>query len=262
MANYFEQKYLSDIERIIMSGKATQGRNGDVYREFGLHYDIDLYEGYPLLTTKKMAFSSMVKETLWFLRGETNTKTLGCKIWDEWADENGELGPIYGKQWRSWGENRIDQVSESLRLLQEDPYSRRNIISAWNVDDLSKMALPPCHVLSQFLVDDGNLTCIVYQRSADMMLGVPFNIASYSLLTHLFAKHAKLRPTRLIWNGGDCHVYQEHADAALKQASRGPRKPPALLINADRENLWDYRPSDFILVDYNHLNPISYVSKA
>lgn len=224
---------------------------------FGYQMRIDLSRGFPLLTTKKVHFKSVVYELLWFLRGETNIRYLkehGVSIWDEWADEQGELGPIYGKQWRSWTapEGRtIDQLSQVIREIRETPYSRRMVVSAWNVADLPKMALAPCHVLFQFYVQDGKLSCQLYQRSADVFLGVPFNIASYALLTHMIAQVCDLEPGEFIHTFGDVHLYSNHLDQARLQLGREPRPLPTLRLNPSVRSLFDFTYDDIVLENYD-----------
>jgi thymidylate synthase len=218
----------------------------------------DLREGFPLVTTKKIHLKSVVHELLWFLRGETNTAYLrenGVSIWDEWADANGELGPVYGKQWRSWPTpdgGSIDQISEVLKQLRTQPDSRRIIVSAWNVGELSKMALMPCHAFFQFYVADGRLSCQLYQRSADIFLGVPFNIASYALLTHMIAEQCDLGVGDFVWTGGDCHLYLNHLEQTDLQLSREPYPLPKLVIRRRPASLFDYAFDDFEFVNYQH----------
>src|SRR5438477_9893791 len=218
------RQYLELMERILREGVEKRDRTGTGTRSvFGHQMRFDLAEGFPLLTTKKLHAKSIVHELLWFLAGDTNIKYLndhGVRIWDEWADERGELGPVYGHQWRSWGTadgRHIDQISAALELLRRDPDSRRIVVSAWNVGELEQMALQPCHALFQFYVADGRLSCQLYQRSADVFLGVPFNIASYALLTHMMAQQADLLPGEFIWTGGDCHLYLNHLEQAALQ---------------------------------------------
>ena len=216
----------------------------------------DLRQGFPLVTTKKLHLRSIVHELLWFLRGDTNLRYLhehGVTIWDEWADENGELGPIYGKQWRDWESKdgrHIDQLADAIELLRRDPDSRRVVVSAWNVGELERMRLLPCHLLFQFYVADGELSCQLYQRSADLFLGVPFNIASYALLTHLVAQQADLEVGEFVWTGGDCHLYLNHLEQARLQLSRAPLPPPRLILRRRAESLADYRYEDFEIVGY------------
>jgi thymidylate synthase len=217
----------------------------------------DLRQGFPLLTTKKLHVRSIVHELLWFLRGETNIAYLrenGVTIWDEWADAWGELGPIYGYQWRSWpaaGGQSMDQIAQILELIRTDPDSRRLIVSAWNVADLPRMALPPCHVLFQFYVVEGRLSCQLYQRSADVFLGVPFNIASYALLTIMVAHVTGLQPGEFIHTFGDAHLYTNHLDQARLQLAREPRPLPVLRLNPDVRSLFEFRFDDFQLIDYH-----------
>jgi len=217
----------------------------------------ELADGFPLVTTKKVHLKSVVYELLWFLRGDSNVRYLqehGVRIWDEWADQDGELGPVYGVQWRSWptpsGEH-IDQISRVLDTLRRNPDSRRIIVSAWNVAELDKMALPPCHAFFQFYVADGALSCQLYQRSADLFLGVPFNIASYSLLTHMVAAQTGYRPGEFIWTGGDCHIYDNHVEQVEEQLSRDPYPFPRLNL-AERDSIFDYEYEDVEVVDYQH----------
>ncbi|MFM7397187.1 MAG: thymidylate synthase [Gammaproteobacteria bacterium] len=225
---------------------------------FGHQMRFDLREGFPLVTTKKIHLKSVVHELLWFLRGETNTAYLranGVTIWDEWADANGELGPVYGKQWRSWPApdgGSIDQISEVLKQLRTQPDSRRIIVSAWNVGELSKMALMPCHAFFQFYVADGRLSCQLYQRSADIFLGVPFNIASYALLTHMMAEQCDLGVGDFVWTGGDCHLYLNHLEQADLQLSREPYPLPKLVMRRRPPSLFDYTFDDFEFANYQH----------
>jgi thymidylate synthase len=225
---------------------------------FGYQMRFDLTEGFPLVTTKRVHFPSVAKELLWFLRGEGNVRSLqedGVTIWDEWADESGELGPVYGVQWRSWPApdgGTIDQIAEAVRLLREEPDSRRIIVSAWNVAELHDMALMPCHAFFQLYVAEGRLSCQIYQRSADVFLGVPFNIASYALLTHMFAQQAELEPSELIWTGGDCHIYDNHREQVETQLSRDPFPYPALRLRRRPPSIFDYEFEDFEVVGYEH----------
>jgi thymidylate synthase len=223
---------------------------------FGYQMRFPLDEGFPLVTTKRLHTKSIIHELLWFLRGETNVSSLhenGVTIWDEWADAKGELGPVYGAQWRSWpaGDGTaIDQIRSLMERLRRDPDSRRLIVSAWNVADLPRMALAPCHVLFQFYVAEGRLSCQLYQRSADVFLGVPFNIASYALLTHMVAQQADLAPGEFIWTGGDCHLYLNHLEQADQQMSRVPFALPRLAIRRRPESIFDYRFEDFAIEGY------------
>lgn len=225
---------------------------------FGHQMRFDLRAGFPLVTTKKIHLKSVVHELLWFLKGETNTAYLrehGVTIWDEWADAQGELGPVYGKQWRSWPTRdggSIDQISEVLKQLRTQPDSRRIIVSAWNVGELSQMALMPCHAFFQFYVAEGRLSCQLYQRSADIFLGVPFNIASYALLTHMIAEQCDLAVGDFVWTGGDCHLYLNHLEQTDLQLSREPYPLPKLVIRRRPPSLFDYVFEDFEFVDYQH----------
>ncbi|MFZ9667527.1 MAG: thymidylate synthase [Steroidobacteraceae bacterium] len=225
---------------------------------FGHQMRFDLRAGFPLVTTKKIHLKSVVHELLWFLKGETNTAYLrehGVTIWDEWADAQGELGPVYGKQWRSWPTRdggSIDQISEVLKQLRTQPDSRRIIVSAWNVGELSQMALMPCHAFFQFYVAEGRLSCQLYQRSADIFLGVPFNIASYALLTHMIAEQCDLAVGDFVWTGGDCHLYLNHLEQTDLQLSREPYPLPKLVIRRRPPSLFDYVFEDFDFVDYQH----------
>jgi thymidylate synthase len=225
---------------------------------FGRQIRFDLSQGFPLITTKRVHFKSIAYELLWFLRGESNVRWLqenGVTIWDEWADAEGELGPVYGVQWRSWptpsGE-QIDQISQVLDQIRSNPDSRRLIVSAWNPADIPDMALAPCHALFQFYVADGKLSCQLYQRSADLFLGVPFNIASYALLTLMIAQQAGLEPGDFVWTGGDCHIYDNHLDQVREQLTREPLPYPALRITRKPESIFDYTYEDFVLENYQH----------
>jgi thymidylate synthase len=223
---------------------------------FGHQLRFDLSEGFPLVTTKKLHVRSIIHELLWFLSGDSNVRYLrenGVRIWDEWADENGELGPVYGVQWRSWGTpdgGAIDQISQLMQQLRETPNSRRLIVSAWNVADLDNMALPPCHTLFQFYVADGKLSCQLYQRSCDIFLGVPFNIASYALLTHMIAQQAELGVGDFIWTGGDCHLYLNHLEQCDEQLKREPLPLPRLAIKRRPNSLFEYQFDDFEILNY------------
>jgi thymidylate synthase len=224
---------------------------------FGHQMRFDLRRGFPLVTTKKVHLKSVVHELLWFLRGDTNVAYLrehGVSIWDEWADADGELGPVYGKQWRSWPTpdgGSIDQIAEVLHQLRTQPDSRRIIVSAWNVGELSKMALMPCHAFFQFHVAEGRLSCQLYQRSADIFLGVPFNIASYALLTEMVAHQAGLLPGDFVWTGGDCHLYLNHLEQAREQLAREPRALPRLELRRRPESIFDYRYDDIAFTGYD-----------
>jgi thymidylate synthase len=222
----------------------------------------DLNAGFPLITTKKVHTKSIVYELLWFLRGDSNVAWLrehGVTIWDEWADAGGDLGPVYGVQWRSWPApdgSTIDQIAQILETLRDDPHSRRLVVSAWNVADIPRMALAPCHAMFQFYVADGRLSCQLYQRSADLFLGVPFNIASYALLTHMVAQQVGLQPGEFIWTGGDCHIYDNHVEQVRTQLSREPFPFPELRLHA-APSLFDYGYDDVELVGYRHHPPLS-----
>lgn len=223
---------------------------------FGHQMRFNLSEGFPLLTTKKLHLKSIIYELLWFIKGDTNIKYLndhGVSIWDEWADENGELGPVYGAQWRRWKTadgREIDQLSELMEQLKNNPNSRRLIISAWNVGEIEKMALPPCHSLFQFYVAEGRLSCQLYQRSADTFLGVPFNIASYALLTMMIAKVLGLQPGDFVHTLGDTHIYLNHFEQVKEQLGRTPRSLPKMIIEGDQKSIFDFKYEDFKLVDY------------
>jgi thymidylate synthase len=248
-----------DLLRLVMaSGTPKPDRTGTGTRSvFGHQLRYDLSQGFPLITTKRVHFKSIAIELLWFLRGDSNVKWLhdhGVTIWDEWADADGELGPVYGVQWRSWPTpdgHHIDQISQLLDTLRRDPHSRRLVVSAWNVAELDKMALAPCHALFQFHVAGGRLSCQLYQRSADLFLGVPFNIASYALLTHMVAQQVGLEVGDFIWTGGDCHVYDNHHEQVTEQLSREPFDFPQLRLRK-ADSLFDYTYDDFELVDYRH----------
>jgi thymidylate synthase len=248
--------YLELLRQVRMQGTPKNDRTGTgTHALFGYQMRFDLATGFPLVTTKKIHVPSVVHELLWFLRGDTNTRYLrehGVRIWDEWADAHGELGPVYGHQWRSWGAadgRQIDQISEALRLLRSTPDSRRIIVSAWNVGELEAMALQPCHALFQFYVAAGRLSCQLYQRSADVFLGVPFNIASYALLTHMIAQQCELQPGEFIWTGGDCHLYVNHFEQAEQQLARSPYPLPRLALRR-AASLFDYKYEDFEFVNY------------
>jgi thymidylate synthase len=250
-------QYLTLLRHIREHGVRKADRTGTgTLSVFGHQMRFDLARGFPLLTTKKLHLRSIVYELLWFLKGETNVKYLrdhGVTIWDEWADDNGELGPIYGRQWRSWPApdgNSIDQISRTIDLLRRNPDSRRIIVNAWNVGELEQMSLTPCHALFQFWVADGKLSCQLYQRSADMFLGVPFNIASYALLTHMFAQQCDLSPGEFVWTGGDCHLYLNHLAQTDEQLAREPYAPPQLIINAKPPSIFEYEYEYFEIANY------------
>jgi thymidylate synthase len=229
---------------------------------FGHQMRFDLAAGFPLVTTKRVHLKSVIEELLWFLRGETNVRSLqqkGVSIWDEWADEDGELGPVYGRQWRAWATadgGHVDQIARVIEQLRCDPDSRRIIVSAWNVGELERMALAPCHAFFQFYVAAGRLSCQVYQRSADVFLGVPFNIASYALLTHVLAQQADLKVGDLVWTGGDCHLYLNHLEQADTQLARTPQKLPTLALLRRPPDVAEYRCEDFHVVGYEPLAAI------
>ena len=251
------RQYLDLLQAVRDSGTAKPDRTGTGTRSlFGHQMRFDLSAGFPVLTTKRLHLRSIIYELLWFLRGDTNIAYLnqnGVTIWDEWADSDGELGPVYGAQWRAWpapGGGHIDQIERALQLLRTDPYSRRNIVSAWNVAELDKMALSPCHAMFQLNVTAGRLSCQLYQRSADVFLGVPFNIASYALLTHMLAQQAGLEPGELVWTGGDCHLYVNHLEQAELQLSREILPLPQLAIRRRPDSIFEYRFEDFELIDY------------
>lgn len=251
------KQYLSLLKHIRENGIKKEDRTGTgTIGTFGYQMRFDLQEGFPLLTTKKLHLRSIIHELLWFIKGETNIKYLqdnGVRIWNEWADENGELGPVYGYQWRSWPADNgqhIDQLSKVIDDLQRNPNSRRHIISAWNVSDLSKMALPPCHILFQFYVADEKLSCQLYQRSADTFLGVPFNIASYSLLLMMIAQVTGYQPGEFIHTLGDVHIYLNHIEQVDLQLTRSPGKLPRIKLNPDIKNIYEFRFDDFELIDY------------
>jgi len=251
------QQYLAMMRHIRESGSRKEDRTGTgTLSVFGHQMRFDLSQGFPLVTTKKLHIRSIVYELLWFLSGDSNIRYLkenGVSIWDEWADENGDLGPVYGVQWRHWqaanGET-IDQIEDVVRRLKEDPDSRRILVCAWNVAEVPRMALPPCHCLFQFYVADGKLSCQLYQRSADVFLGVPFNIASYALLTHMMAQQADLKVGEFIWTGGDCHLYLNHLEQADEQLSREPLPLARLAIKRKPESIFDYRHEDFEILNY------------
>ena len=260
------RQYLDLLRAIKEHGVRKGDRTGTgTLSLFGYQMRFDLEAGFPALTTKKLHLRSIIHELLWFLKGDTNIQYLRdneVTIWDEWADENGDLGPVYGAQWRSWpaanGEH-VDQIQRALDLIRRDPNSRRIIVSAWNVAELSKMALMPCHAFFQFYVappqapgERGRLSCQLYQRSADIFLGVPFNIASYALLTHMVAQQCDLDVGDFIWTGGDCHIYSNHAEQVELQLGRAPRPYPTLEISRRPASIFDYRYEDFVVHDYRH----------
>ena len=251
------RQYLDFIRYIRNNGIKKIDRTGvGTINIFSYEMRFDLTKGFPLLTTKKVHIKSIIYELFWFLNGSTNIKYLndhGVSIWNDWADSNGSLGPVYGKQWRAWqaADGRtIDQISNVLHRIKTDPNSRRLIVSAWNVGDLDKMALPPCHLLFQFYVANNKLSCKLTQRSADAFLGVPFNIASYSLLTHMIAAQCNLEVGEFIWSGGDCHIYLNHINQIDLQLTREPYAPPQLIIKRKPENIFDYKYEDFEIINY------------
>lgn len=250
------KQYLDLLEHVVENGRTKGDRTGTGTKSvFGYQMRFDLNEGFPLITTKKLHLKSIIHELLWFLNGATNVKYLqdkGVRIWNEWADKNGDLGPIYGHQWRSWpSENgNIDQISQLIDSIKNRPDSRRHIVSAWNVGELEKMALPPCHILFQFYVADGILSCQLYQRSADIFLGVPFNIASYSLLLMMVAQVCGLQPGEFIHTFGDAHIYLNHMEQVKEQLGRKPYPLPSLTINSEREDILSFKFDDFSLSNY------------
>ncbi|MFN3416888.1 MAG: thymidylate synthase [Caldimonas sp.] len=252
-------QYEDFMRHVYTHGVAKTDRTGTGTRSvFGHQMRFDLNEGFPLVTTKKVHFKSIALELLWFLRGDSNVRWLqerGVTIWDEWAREDGDLGPVYGVQWRSWPTpdgGHIDQIAEVVQQLKTTPDSRRIIVSAWNVADLPKMALMPCHAFFQFYVAEGKLSCQLYQRSADIFLGVPFNIASYALLTHMLAQQCDLGVGEFIWTGGDCHIYNNHFEQVELQLSRAPYPYPVLNLKRRPDSIFDYQYEDFEVLDYQH----------
>jgi thymidylate synthase len=253
------KQFLDFMRHVRRSGARKADRTGTgTLSVFGYQMRFDLAAGFPLVTTKRVHFKSIAHELLWFLRGDTNTQYLrdhGVTIWDEWADEHGELGPVYGKQWRSWPTSdgrEIDQISQVIETLRTNPDSRRIIVSAWNVGELDQMKLQPCHAFFQFYVSDNRLSCQLYQRSADIFLGVPFNIASYALLTHMLAQQCDLELGEFIWTGGDCHLYLNHLQEADLQLDRVPLALPRLVIASTPPTIFDYTYEDFQIVNYQH----------
>ncbi len=257
------KQYLDLLDHVLANGAEKADRTGTgTLSVFGYQMRFDLQQGFPLMTTKKLHLPSIIHELLWFLKGDTDIaylKNNKVRIWDAWADENGDLGHIYGYQWRSWPSaygKKIDQIKQVINSVQKTPDSRRHIVSAWNVGDLDKMALPPCHILFQFYVADGKLSCQLYQRSADIFLGVPFNIASYSLLTMMVARVTGLHPGDFIHTLGDAHIYLNHTDQVKLQLTREPRELPVMKINPERKNI-----DEFVYEDFNieHYNPHSHI---
>jgi thymidylate synthase len=252
------KQYHDLLNHILENGTVKTDRTGTgTISVFGYQMRFNLKDGFPLLTTKKVHTKSIIHELLWFIKGETNIAYLkdnGVSIWDEWANENGELGPVYGKQWRSWDApngKKIDQLKEVLHQLKNSPDSRRIIVSAWNVGELSEMALMPCHAFFQFYVADNKLSCQLYQRSADVFLGVPFNIASYALFTMMVAQECGLEAHEFIWTGGDTHIYSNHIDQVNLQLSRDFRELPKMKLNPEVKSIFDFKFEDFELIDYN-----------
>jgi thymidylate synthase len=253
------RQYLNLCEHILQNGTEKTERTGTGTRSvFGYQMRFDLSEGFPLVTTKKVHLKSIIHELLWFLSGNTNTQYLqdnGVRIWNEWSDENGDLGPVYGHQWRSWTGNdgvTHDQIDNVIESIKNNPDSRRMIVSGWNVGDLNKMALPPCHAFFQFYVADGKLSCQLYQRSVDVFLGLPFNIASYALLTMMIAQVTGLEAGEFVHTSGDAHIYNNHNEQILTQLEREPHPLPKMLLNKDRKNIDEFIYQDFYLLDYQH----------
>ena len=253
------QQYLSMMRHIRDTGVRKEDRTGTgTLSVFGHQMRFDLSQGFPVVTTKKLHTRSIIHELLWFLRGDSNVQYLqdnGISIWNEWADENGELGPIYGVQWRSWPTpegDTVDQIQEVVDMLRNNPDSRRILVSAWNAAEIPNMALPPCHTMFQFYVADGKLSCQLYQRSADTFLGVPFNIASYALLTHMLAQQADLKVGDFVWTGGDCHLYLNHLEQVEEQLSREPLTLPRLAIKRRPDSIFDYQFEDFEILNYEY----------
>ena len=253
-----EDAYLGLLVELLEKGDFREDRTGTgAYSLFGRQIRFDLAKGFPLLTTKRVHFKSLAIELLWFLRGDTNVRWLqerGVTIWDEWADASGELGPVYGKQWRSWASpdgRVIDQMAKLVEALKANPYSRRHVVSAWNPAEVDDMALPPCHCLFQFFVSNGKLSCQLYQRSCDVFLGLPFNIASYALLVHMMAQQCDLEVGDFVWTGGDTHLYSNHMEQTHLQLTREPRALPKLVIKRKPESIFDYRFDDFEIEGYD-----------
>jgi len=251
------RQYLDLMRHVCDNGTVKSDRTGTgTVSVFGHQMRFDLSEGFPLVTTKKLHIRSIIHELLWFLMGDSNIRYLkenGVSIWDDWADENGDLGPVYGVQWRNWPTpdgRSVDQISQIMEQLRQTPDSRRIMLSAWNVADIENMALPPCHCLFQFYVADGKLSCQLYQRSCDIFLGVPFNIASYALLTHMLAQQADLAVGDFVWTGGDCHLYSNHLEQANEQLDREPLSLPRLAIKRRPDSIFDYQFEDFEILDY------------
>lgn len=252
------RQYLELMRHVLEHGDRKTDRTGTgTLSVFGWQMRFRLQDGFPLLTTKKLHTRSIIHELLWFLQGDTNIRYLkdnGVSIWDEWADEKGELGPVYGKQWRRWETadgTTVDQITKLVEGIKRNPDSRRHIVSAWNTGEVDRMALPPCHALFQFYVANGRLSCQLYQRSADIFLGVPFNIASYALLTHMVAQVCELEPGDFVWTGGDCHLYLNHLEQTREQLSREPRALPTLRMNPAVKDIFGFRFEDFSLEGYD-----------
>jgi thymidylate synthase len=250
-------QYLSLMREVRDNGVKKEDRTGTgTLSLFGHQMRFDLSEGFPVITTKKLHLRSIIHELLWFLKGDSNIQYLkdnGVSIWDAWADENGELGPVYGVQWRNWPKpdgGHVDQIAQIMQQLKENPDSRRIMLSAWNVGEIENMALPPCHCLFQFWVAEGKLSCQLYQRSCDIFLGVPFNIASYALLTHMLAQQADLKVGDFVWTGGDCHLYSNHLEQADEQLQREPLPLPRLAIKRRPPSIFDYEYEDFEILNY------------
>lgn len=251
------KQYLDYLKLVLENGVEKYDRTGTgTISLFGHQMRFDLQQGFPMVTTKKLHIKSIVYELLWFLKGSTNVSYLqdnGVRIWNEWADDEGNLGPVYGKQWRSWETTDgrvVDQITNVIEQIKTNPDSRRHIVSAWNVGDLDKMALPPCHLLFQFHVANNKLSCMLYQRSVDSFLGLPFNIASYSFLTHMIAQQCNLDVGEFIWTGGDCHIYQNHVEQVKLQISREPLPLPTLNIKRKPTSIFDYEFEDFEILNY------------
>ncbi len=252
------KQYLDLMQHVLDNGTQKHDRTGTgTISVFGYQMRFDLQEGFPLVTTKKLHLKSIIHELIWFLKGDTNINYLkenGVRIWDEWADENGNLGPVYGSQWRSWPTpdgKHIDQITQVINMIKNNPDSRRIIVSAWNVGEIEHMALPPCHAFFQFYVADGKLSCQLYQRSADIFLGVPFNIASYALLTMMVAQVCNLQPGDFIHTLGDAHLYNNHIEQAKLQLSREPKPLPQMQLNPDVKDIFEFKYEDFTLLNYD-----------
>lgn len=257
------RQYLELMQKVLNEGEKKEDRTGTgTLSHFGHQMRFPLKDGFPLVTTKRVHLKSIIYELLWFLQGDTNIKYLnehGVTIWDEWADANGDLGPVYGKQWRSWktsDEDTIDQISNAIDQIRGNPDSRRIIVNAWNVAEIDKMALAPCHTMFQFYVSNGSLSLQLYQRSADIFLGVPFNIASYALLLLMVAQQCNLNPGDFIWTGGDCHLYVNHLEQVKTQLSRDPHPLPSMKLLRKPKSIFEYEFEDFLLEDYLHHEPL------